>query len=302
MRRRRFTWVTAPMVCAALAMLLTDARGQQAEPVPSPDEAEPTDPAQQEDPQAQACLASFKEAQRFRKLKPAPKLLAARDELVKCSQAACPDAIVVRCQEWLGEVNAAIPTVLLTAHSKGVDVVDVKVTIDGVERPDAMSGSPIELDPGVRRIVARRGGVERHKTLLIVQSKKNRPVDFVFPAKKPPPPPGPGKVTPPPDGFTMPLLGWIGFGVGIVAVVVGSITGGIAISKGSELQDECRSGICGPTQEGDYDAGLGVAHTSTVSFIVGGAGVAVGFVGLIIGDDEPKNGEQVYGFGLGGEF
>jgi hypothetical protein len=325
MRHRPLTWLSVPVACAVIASLLPTAEGQpnpdgepaggsapaassqpssqpSAAPSSQPSAAPSSQPSGEGDSHAQACLASFKAAQHLRKLKPSPKLLAARDELVACSLATCPEAIVVRCQQWLEEVNAAIPTLVITARSKGADVADVEVSVDGVVRLDSLSGAPIELDPGLRKIVARRGHIERKRTVLMVQGRKHRAIEFDF-TPRPKPKPQPVPVPPPPPGFTMPLLGWIGFGMGIAGVVVGSITGGIALSKGNELVDQCEGGQCNPSNKDDYDAGLAVAHISTVTFAIGGAGIALGVIGLLVsGDDEEDDQPRVPPVGLGGTF
>jgi hypothetical protein len=131
------------------------------------------------------------------------------------------------------------------------------------------------------------------------------------PAAPPPPAPGPGAApgpapgpgpgpepTPGPDGGDTPAepssgglspLVWVGFGVGAAGLLVGGITGGIAAGKASDLKDRCPDNACPREEtEDDYDSTYTMAHVSTVGFVVGGAGAALGLVALfaLSGDDE----------------
>jgi len=89
-------------------------------------------------------------------------------------------------------------------------------------------------------------------------------------------------------GGLSPLV-WVGFGVGAAGLVAGTITGAVALSKTAKLRDTCGSTICGPQHEDDVQRAEAIAHGSTVSFALGGAGVALGLVALLWlsgGDDE----------------
>jgi len=70
--------------------------------------------------------------------------------------------------------------------------------------------------------------------------------------------------------------------VGVVGIAVGTVTGLLALSN------DCSHGAC-KTGDAKRDDGLIVAHISTVAFIVGGAGLALGAVGLLISTDSTDN-------------
>ncbi len=111
------------------------------------------------------------------------------------------------------------------------------------------------------------------------------------------PPPPPPTVVPPPPDTAKPASGpgaftWVAFGVGAAGIIAGSITGGLALSRGSELGDECAGDSapgdtqCSPRLEDDINSATMLAHISTVSFAVGGAGVAAGVISLLVGGGE----------------
>jgi hypothetical protein len=101
------------------------------------------------------------------------------------------------------------------------------------------------------------------------------------------PPPSP----PPPSKSTIPMLSLIGFGVGAAGLVVGSITGVMAISAESDLAKECGDAKkCKPAQQDDLDSAKTKATISTVGFIVAGVGIAVGVVGFFV---QPKTEAKV---------
>jgi hypothetical protein len=72
---------------------------------------------------------------------------------------------------------------------------------------------------------------------------------------------------------------YVGFGVGAAGLILGSITGGIAVGQESTLKKNCTDGVCRST---DDKSTLDSFHTmttlSTVGFVVGGVGVAAGAV------------------------
>src|SRR5262249_1396671 len=76
----------------------------------------------------------------------------------------------------------------------------------------------------------------------------------------------------------------VGFGAGAAGLAVGTVAGLIHLSKVSKVkQDYCGGGTdCQPGFEEARDAAKPSATISTVGFIVGGAGVAAGVVGLLM--------------------
>jgi hypothetical protein len=76
--------------------------------------------------------------------------------------------------------------------------------------------------------------------------------------------------------------------VASVGTVVGSVTGLMAMSKKSSVDEECVAGRCPPSTHDDIDAGRTLGTVSTVSFVLAGAGAAVG-VWALLGDEKPPS-------------
>jgi hypothetical protein len=124
------------------------------------------------------CVARHEDAQLTRRQ---GKLLAARSALLACSRVSCPPAIRGDCVDWLEEVNRSVPSVVVTARERGVDVTDVKVQIDGELAIPRLSGSALEADPGPHRFrfeSPRWPAIDR--TVLMSEGIRNRPIEVEF--------------------------------------------------------------------------------------------------------------------------
>ncbi len=74
----------------------------------------------------------------------------------------------------------------------------------------------------------------------------------------------------------------IAFGVGGAGLVLGAVTGGLAVGKHSTLQKECPNDVCGPSASSDLSSYHTMGALSTVGFVVAGVGVAGGVVLLFV--------------------
>jgi hypothetical protein len=81
-------------------------------------------------------------------------------------------------------------------------------------------------------------------------------------------------------------LGFVSLGVGGAGLVVGGITGALAMGKNSTLDRECSGGVCPASQRSTLDSYRTLGTVSTIGFIVAGVGAAAG-VTLIL--TAPKN-------------
>ncbi len=241
-------------------------------PPTGPDKA----PSSSEAQTKKTCLASFRESQRARKRS---QLLASRAELLVCGQATCPAVIRVQCVKWMAEVRAAVPTIVVAAtDSNGKDLVDIRVALDG-KAISSPQGTPIELDPGAHQLKVEHDGQTLEQRIVAVQGRKNHVVTVRFETET-------GPTGPVEKSFRMPVPSWIGFGVGAASMLVGALTGGIAIVKGDELQDACENDICHPPQKQALDSGTALAHTSTVFLSVGGGALVFGVISLFVFDTD----------------
>jgi hypothetical protein len=121
----------------------------------------------------EGCVVAHEQAQELRH---ASKLLDAREKLIVCSQNSCPTLVRADCGPWLGEVESALPSVVVTARdAAGVDVVDVRWFIDGVRMGELLNGEAISLDPGEHRFRFEHSpSAPVEEQLLIREREKSR--------------------------------------------------------------------------------------------------------------------------------
>jgi hypothetical protein len=75
-----------------------------------------------------------------------------------------------------------------------------------------------------------------------------------------------------------------GFTVGGVALAAGAITGLMSIQKTSTVKTACNGNECPASSASDLDSARSTAAISTIAFVTGGVGLAVGVSALLIGD------------------
>lgn len=193
-------------------------------------------------------------------------------------------------------LDAALPRIAhLTIDIEPTDV-DATVTVGGATVPKALIGAERPTDPGSHEVVATAPGYLTAKTQVSLSEGSRHAIKLKLepdpnavaatPAETAPPtPPTPPPVAPPPTVIKKDnTLAYVLLGVGGAGVVIGSITGMMAIQKKGELDcpdDECRGA--------DADK-LGSAWTmatiSTVGFGVGLVSAGVGTVLLFTGKSD----------------
>jgi hypothetical protein len=208
-------------------------------------------------------------------------------------------------RSWAGSLDAElgqrIPSVKI--HVEGVPPSSQpSVSVDGVAIPAAALAVPFELDPGHHVITASVGAarteaavdvVERDRRdvtlrLVVDDGSAGAPPALPTPAAAPSTAPAPESAAPTASSRGIPTLAWIGFGVAGVGVVVGSVTGIMSISDKSSIQSQCFGNRCPPSTYNSIDSANTLATVSTVSFIVAGAGAALGVASFFLrGDDAP---------------
>lgn len=202
----------------------------------------------------------------------------------------------------------------LTVVVKGTAPTEVEVSIDGTSLPVALIGTEQLQDPGVHKVQGTRGpevvtesitvreGDRANVTLqfklvsaAVVQSGSNVPPPVTPVATQPAQPLQPAASTPAPEPPAAPpsndsassnsqrLLGWIGIGAGSAGVVIGGVTGLLAMSKHSSLQDsgDCTGGSCTPAKKSDIDSMNTLRTVSTIGFVAGGVLAATGVTLLL---------------------
>jgi len=164
------------------------------------------------------------------------------------------------------------------------------LSIDNVAVPSAVIGLPRRLNAGHHVMIATTSTSEGREELDISEGERKEititlaPVAHATPVT-PEPVTAPQPVTPvaPVEGHRSYLVPAIAFTVGGAGLVMGGVTGLLLLSKQSDLTASCPNRVCGPSKYGELDSANLFATLSTVGFIVGGVGVAVGVVALLIG-------------------
>jgi hypothetical protein len=109
------------------------------------------------------------------------------------------------------------------------------------------------------------------------------------PATAKPPAPEPTReperpaAPPPASDSAVPPLAYVGGGVALAGLVIGSVTGSMALSKKHAAERGCVDHRCPPATWDDLDSAGHFATASTVSFVLCGLGAAVAVGALVFG-------------------
>ena len=161
----------------------------------------------------------------------------------------CSEFVRGDCSRWLGEVDAALPSLVLAARRTGRDIVDVQVLLDGEPLVDRIDGKAVPVDPGMHSLKFIHQGAEPVVIDLVIrQGEKNRLVTAEF-ATKPDEPETPGRppATPPPvmtttaDGTGR---GWLPYALGGLGVL--GIAGFVTLGAWGNQEKAERETTCAP--------------------------------------------------------
>jgi hypothetical protein len=196
----------------------------------------------------QACIAASEKAQQLRA---DGKLSSSREQLLFCARDVCPGVVRKDCARWLGEVEEAMPSIVLGARDgEGHDVTGVKVSVDGKVFAEKLEGKAQSIDPGTHVVKFERDtGEVVTENVLIREGEKNRILAVTFGPAKPTDasaasPPKPSDSSPaarPPEAHS-PVAAWVLSGVGVVALGSFAYFGITARNDASDLR-----GTCAPT-------------------------------------------------------
>jgi hypothetical protein len=172
-------------------------------------------------------------------------------------------------RDLAAELDRRIPSLSLVVTGATPGVL-VTVTIDGTEVPREALPFPRAVNPGKRQVVA---AAPEHRTVRKVVTVIEGEQAKVELALEPGEDDESGLSL---DG-TSPLV-WVGLGVTVVGLGVGITSGALAMSRSSELEGVCTDYACPASRRSDIDSLSTLAHTSTVGFVVAGAGALLGVV------------------------
>jgi len=184
----------------------------------------------------------------------------------------------------LADVSARLPWITITVAGPA----HPKVTIDGAPISEASLGVKRPIDPGRHEVRAIADGYHTAKKSIVV--KESESLNVAFELEDAPPDAAPkneedaGRVSvatvKAPRWFKPVTIG--AFALGGAGLVVGGVTGILAIRKHSQLSEVCPGGRCPPNEASRNRRYEALATTSTIGFIAGGVGVGAGVLLLVI--------------------
>ncbi len=212
-------------------------------------------------------------------------------------------------QDAAKEREALLPRIpKLTVQVEGAPANEVQVTVDGVPVAAALIGAARPANPGSHSATAKVGEQEVSEEVTLAEGESETvvlrlaaPAPAEQPSMQEPAPasaPAPAATAPADtgaaDGSMQRTLGWVGLGVGGAGLVFGTVTGIIAVSKKSSLEDDgCVDGACYADQTDDVDSYNSMRTLSTVGFVIGGVGAAAGAVLLLTAPEQDESGPTV---------
>lgn len=196
-----------------------------------------------------------------------------------------------------GELAARIPSVTVVVANAEPGTTP-QIVFDGETVPPAAAQAPRKVNPGKHAIVVRAGSIEKTEEVSVVEKDaKTVTIDLAKAAPQPPPKPtDQGTTGSASDGSTWKIVMIGGFALGAVGVGVGSVTGIMSISKVNDVTPDCDGNRCPSDRKADIDSAKDLGAISTIAFIAGGVGVALGVTGLILsgksGSEPPPSTQQ----------
>jgi hypothetical protein len=199
------------------------------------------------------------------------------------------------------ELEALRPRIpLLKVAIEGASPAECTVTIDGQPVSSAMLGEGRLVNPGAHIVEGRRGGeVVRAEVTASEGERPTATLTFgaatAAPPSKTEPAPAAPVAAPPPVADAAPeassaqrAWGWVALGAGGVGIVLGSVTGAIALAKKGEIDDSkaCRDNRCLPIEKDLVNSYNAMNSVASVGFIAGGALGALGVVLLLTAPSE----------------
>lgn len=227
------------------------------------------------------------------------RILRARAEDTPTTPKPFKDAFASAAVE-LADAQKVMPRIIITVAGAKAPV----VSLDGTVIPSAALGLKRAIDPGSHTIKVSADGMKTQEKALIIELGSTAEEKFVL-EKDPNANSGLASATP--VGTTRPSEGpnrtpaYIAFGVGGAGLVVGTVTGLMAMGKRTTLNETCPDGKCPQDQKSNLDGYKTLGGVSTVGFVVGLVGVAAGGILLVIPKKETTKAAYVSPYlGLGG--
>lgn len=188
------------------------------------------------------------------------------------------------------ELEARIPALNFVVEG-GVPGENAAISVDGEAVAPAALALPYRVNPGHHRIAA-EAAHSSGRAEVDVNEREVKDVTLQL-AESPAPltaPSAPGA-----RARRVPTLAYVAGGVGAAGLLVGGVSGLIAMSAKHSAEDGCQAQRCPPSTWPNLDRAEAFATASTIGFVVGavGAGIAVG--SLLFGNsDAPEPPVQAF--------
>jgi len=175
--------------------------------------------------------------------------------------------------------------------------VQVAVAIDGVAVPQAALGLRRKVNPGRHVVTASAPGHRQARVELEAPEGTVVPVTLRLEPEAgaraagaqgagKPRSAAPSSVTAPAratatGGGPSPII-YVSLGVGAAGLVLGGVTGALALARTTDLEDRCPGGRCDPSLRGDIEAAGVLSTVSNIGFTAGFTGAGLGVLGLLL--------------------
>jgi hypothetical protein len=249
------------------------------------------------------CIAANESAVSLQK---SGRLIEERQQLALCAAPACPDPVRTSCQDRLEQVNRQLPSVIFDVKDgRGNDLMEFRLSIDGVPYADNVRGTAIPLNPGnheFRFEVAGQAPVV--KQFLLHESEQYRresivigPIPVAPTAQAAPPTSGTSLVLTPGSRLTVTggaeaaptagrfqrTMGTLLLAAGLPAGIIATLAyGGVALAKWDNAKGgECDSTCNDPNSQAQRDL-QDARNAATISTILAVATGAVLVGGIVL--------------------
>ncbi|MGZ3449134.1 MAG: hypothetical protein ACXVEF_06020 [Polyangiales bacterium] len=187
------------------------------------------------------------------------------------------------------------------------------LTLDDQPLAIEVAAAGRKVNPGKHVVVAQAPGMVTQRADIELAESDDREIVLTFqpvavtevPVPSPqaaPAVPTPQPVPPrdlPPASSTSSLV-YAGVAIAGTGLLVGAVTGGLALGAASDLKKGCEGTTCPRSSQSKYDAAHTLATVSTVSFLFALGGGALTVVGLVQGGpSEPRHARVTPTVGLG---
>jgi len=179
----------------------------------------------------------------------------------------------------------------LVIELTGAGAAGATVTVNGTAIPSALIGVKRPVDPGSVAVQAQNGDATAANTVVMAEGEtKTVSLELGLGAgatATAAPPPAGNEGAPPSahdekegGGSGRRVIGWAVFGTGAAGLVVGAVTGGLAMSSKSSMKG-CEGNACPESERDNVESYNQLRTISTIGFIAGGA-LAAGGLALVL--------------------